>query len=262
MKSLQIDKKFTIDYISHLHSFLVHMQPRCDTFNCYENSMSVAFGKLKDRVLLIDKKLKAGKKVTEDISISPNIILEIQNPLISKKGPKLYVCVGGHINIKDSLLSNQSISLIILCDLSEDIKPADATSWNCHEYPAGAHVLRKFHFDIDKTITGNWPISHLQYGGSDNSHHVEFNKNICYQLFSPIDTPRIPHPPYSLIICLDVILKCFQTDASRVTKESFWISKVRESEDSWLKPFYQNVYGHLQSNSREGTLWDYFSSRA
>lgn len=262
MKSLKIDKNFTKDYLSHLDSFISSMQPHCGMYNCHENSMSMAFSKLRGQVSVVARQLKAGKKVTQDISIAPNIILEIQNSLINKKGPKLYACIGGHIEIEDSLLVNQSISLIILCDLPKDINAEDATSWNCPEYPAGAHVLRKFHFDVDKSKTGDWPISHLQYGGSDNSHYVEFNKAIRYQLFSPIDTPRIPHPPYSFIICLDVILKGFKTDASRVTQEKFWILKVKESEDSWLKPFYENVLAHLQTNSRQGTLWDYFSKLA
>lgn len=262
MKSLTMDKKFTRSYIEHLDSFLSAMQAHCNRFDCYENSMSLAFQKLKATVVIILKQLKSNRSVNEVISIEPNIILEIQGLLINKKGPRLYACIGGHIDIKNSLLSNQSISLIILCDTPENINAADATTWKCHEYPAGAHVLRKFHFDIDKTKTGNWPVSHLQYGGSNNSKHLAFNKAINYQLFSPIDEPRIPHPPYSFIICLDVILKCFQTDASRVTRESFWITKVKESEDSWLKPFYQNVFSHLQTNSRDGTLWDYFSGHA
>lgn len=261
MKSLIIDKKFTKEYMDQLNGFLSSMQPYVASINCYENSVANAIHQLKDNVTLIIKQLRTNKPVTRTLSIEPNITLEIQN-IAAKNGQKFYICIGGIIEIENSILVNQSISLIVLYEIPDALSEQDAKSWNCHTYAAGTHVLRKFHFDIDKGIKGNWPISHLQYGGSDNSSYINFKNEIQYQLYSPFDTPRIPHPPYSLVICLDVILRCFHTDASKITKESFWVDKVKESEEKWLAPFYENVLNHLKATGRKTTLWDFYSTHA
>ena len=269
MRALYIDKDFTQSYIEDLDRFLSKLL-QCSTTQIlsYENSFIASISNLKTHTKTLSTKLKSSgtSHIDYTLSIKPNFAIEYVNPLLNNKSAcKFYMCVGGMIEIRKSLLVSQSISLSILYKSESDLEKKTADIWCCPMFGTKYQVIRKFHFDFDGQLDcGQWPISHLQYGGKDLRDYMPFNNsNINYELFSVLDTPRLPTPPYSLVLCFDMFLRSLETAASDLTKEKFWRESVVQAEKQWMVPFYKNALNFLeQRTDTNETLYDYFSMRS
>lgn len=197
------------------------------------------------------------------ISLSPNLLLDISGREIRcKSGRRLLLSVGGVIELKDGVLVSQSFCISVLLRLDDALSESEAQALRCHPFEAGTHVIRKFHFDIDREVPNDQParpLCHLQYGGNFEEEHFDVVDGLEYLLYGALDNPRIPLLPYSFILALDFAFRTFETPASKLVYDSGWKDKVIQSERRWIAPYLENVLGFIRSGSRNETLWDFCS---
>jgi len=186
------------------------------------------------------------------ISLDPNWEIPIDPcPILGVKGDAKLV-VGGRISVTREPIIEQSIALAILLEAGEHISlPNNKQS---EALGKGDRVLiRRFHFDYDTGLgSPGYPRSHLQYGGKFSGHIAV--PNVQYRLYS-IDMPRIPFPPFDLVLALDFFLRQFQTPLKDMVEESRWLSLVKTSEHLWLRGYFQEVSDHLAPTERKTTFY-------
>ncbi len=265
MKALPIDKEFTHQYMQDLYDFFSLLRTKTHSVKFCHNSAQTAISQIcskLDTVLRLSKKPK--QSVSQEISLSPNLLLEIDDHLVKRKsGMQFMLSIGGLIEIKEGLLVRQNFCIAVLCKVDSDMCQDKANNYRCYPLATGTHVLRKFHFDLDRSLTDEqvWPRSHLQYGGKFAPEYFAVDGPLQYHLFAPLDHPRFPAIPYSFILCMDLALRTFSTNGTKLTKERYWTDKIKESESRWVKPFLEQALEFLNSKRSNETLWDFFSSK-
>ena len=263
MKALPIDKEFTGQYVRDLHNFFKKILTNSRSIKFSESSCNNALSQLCNELDTAVRTLNRAKEVNQTFSLSPNLLLDIEDHKLKRNDNfNLMLSIGGWVEIKEGVLNRQSFCIAVLCEIIDNLCQEDAEQFRCHPFTTGTHVIRKFHFDIDRTIPEDkcWPRSHLQYGGNFTPEHFAVNEELNYQLFEPLDLPRIPAMPYSLILCMDLALRAFVTSGTNITKEKYWKAMIKENESRWIKPFLLQALEFLDSKSPNETLWDFFSS--
>lgn len=265
MKALPIDKEFTTQYVKDLQSFFALLRTKAQSVKFSHQSAHTAIseicGKL-DTIVRLSNKLN--RPITQTLSLSPNLLLDIDDhPLKRQTGKRLMLSLGGWIEIEEGILVRQSFCIAVLYQINGNMLQDEADRHRCYPLTSGTHVLRKFHFDLDRSLSDEqiWPRSHLQYGGKFSPEIFAIEEGLQYHLFAPLDHPRFPAMPYSLILCIDLALRTFVTSGTKLTKERYWTNKIKESEARWIKPFLEQTLEFLNSNRRSETLWHFFSSR-
>ena len=264
MKALPINQEFTAQYLQDLHGFFKLLRTSAYNIKFCDSSSHTAIEQMCSKLDTICRGAKKQKGLlSQTLSLSPNLLLEIYDHELKRNSNKqLQLSVGGCIEIKDGVLISQNFCIAVLCEVYEDMAQPEADRFRCHPLTSGTHVLRKFHFDIDRTLPDDciWPRSHLQYGGKFTPEHFAVDdEDLQYHLFAPLDHPRFPVMPYSFILCMDLALRTFTTSGTSLTKESCWKKKVKESESRWIRPFLENAIAFIDANNSTETLWDFFS---
>lgn len=148
---------------------------------------------------------------------------------------------GGEIIFQNGRLERQVLTVVILFR-------AQNTADSCRGRPnllAGqSYVVRRFHFDFDRSTTSNCtPHAHLQIGGNLNQEYLDIPEScsVRYELFDKLSSPRLPWTITDLPIVLDVFLRQFSTGLDAFLDGSDWRKLVVESEKLWLKDFYEQT---------------------
>ncbi|WP_345421963.1 hypothetical protein [Halioxenophilus aromaticivorans] len=265
MKALPIDKEFTTQYVQDLQTFFGLLRTKVHSVRFSHQSAYTAISEICGKLDTIVRTSKKSKKpMSQTISLSPNLLLEIDDHQLKRQiGKRLLLSLGGWIEIKEGILIRQSFCIAVLCQVDSNMLQDEADRHRCYPLTSGTHVLRKFHFDLDRSLSDEqmWPRSHLQYGGKFSPEIFAVDEGLQYHLFAPLDHPRFPAMPYSLILCIDLAFRTFLTSGTKLTKERYWTDKIRESESRWIKPFLEQTLEFLNSSQRNETLWDFFSSK-
>ncbi len=261
LKYLPITTEFTLDYLQDLKDFNNLITRHLSTIY-FDYTLHESLSKLRDDVSGIIKLIKKNPKYSGEISI-PSFCLPYNNIKARKHNFKLII--GGIINIEEGRLKTQSICFSVIYHTDQLLDSERARVFSSHEYEAGAHVIRKFHFDIDRGIIDQErPLSHLQYGGSfKNDHYNVFQDlgDLDYKLFAAMDDPRLPNIPYGFISCLDIIFRTFSSPATILTKERSWVDQVVNNERKWLIPFFESALKNLKTLDNE-TFYQFMSHKA
>ncbi len=263
MKAINVDENFTAQYIQELYDLvnkLIRFGMDYPIGNqTWVQAVAHLHGDLKPLILAINR--NRTRSVNKELALHPNILIEFDNP-DAPSGHKFYMSLGAKIQIEECVLVDQSISLNIIVSPDQDLTAQDAEQAFCSPFKRGYHVLRKFHFDLDMGIRcGTRPISHFQYGGG-RPNYLPF-EDFNYELYAPLDIPRFPSIPSSLIVFLDQFIKLLSRNPLHdITKENYWKNAVLASEKLWLEPFFKSAYEHLSKADRKETLFDFFCQPA
>lgn len=195
------------------------------------------------------------KHTAWSVSVEPNWAVRIEHRALCGVQGRTKLVVGGVIRVTDGLLVRQSIAVCIL--LIPDQTLAASDEYASEDLVVGQPVVvRRFHFDYDPILQRKDRLHcHLQYGGVFRADLVQ-DENIRYRLYSSLDLPRIPFPPYDLVLAFDVFLKQLRTPLRQLTEEPRWRNLVRKSEQLWLEGYYKEVNHFLGSVNRSGTLYE------
>jgi hypothetical protein len=207
-----------------------------------------------DRLGVLKRKSKGFRGF--DVSIDPNWEIQVDPCPIHGVNGVTKLIVGGAVSVGAGPALMQSIAVALLLESHESV-PAK-NNMQAERLARGEKVLvRRFHFDYDTSLKNPaYPRSHVQYGGKAARHTSV--SDVHYRLYS-IDLPRIPFPPFDLVLTLDFFLHQFQTPLQDMVEEARWINLVKESERLWLRGYYQEAADHLAPNDRSGTLYSKLS---
>ncbi len=176
-----------------------------------------------------------------------------KNKLCGAQGDSSLI-ITGYINTKNGKLQDQSISVSLILNPNKNQKEVNG-------YDSGKLVknvpvvVRRFHFDYDLGIDENdRPRSHIQYGGKFEKDRIGID-NLQYRLFSSLETPRIPCPPYDLVLVVDLFLHQYETPLDQIKQEPEWQRLVKESEELWTKGYYCVLTNHLNSTGATESLY-------
>lgn len=239
-------------YLEHLHevfSFLVtYGRVQIDTPQMYHSCAT------SESRLASDRRKKGPASFS--LSIEPNWEIPISpSPIHGIRGDASLI-VGGTVSAGRGPTVQQSIVIALLLQASEKITLPNSNQAEALE--KGDRVLiRRFHFDYDTTLKSpKYPRSHLQYGGK-HSGHIDLS-DVQYRLYS-VDVPRIPFPPFDLVLVLDFFLRQFQTPLADMVEEARWLNLVRVSERLWLGGYFQQIASHLDQKGRTETYYKHIS---
>lgn len=265
MRSLPITQEFTQQYVDDLFTFFKKMQAASPKFNAIGESAQTCIARVLNQLDNARRRIKKNPSSDFSIDLSPNILMKIDEHLLRTHHDKqLYLSLGGCLSVERGELLSQSFCIMVLCKLDNDMTEGHAEILRSYPLSAGMHVLRKFHFDLDRTVGDHLPLrplSHLQYGGKFSPEHICVDEVIQYQLFACLDNPRFPAIPYSFILCIDLALRSFSTDAQALTKERYWNEMIKADEIRWIEPFLRNTLEFINSGASRDTLWDFFAQK-
>ncbi len=247
-----VDEGFTKNYLDLLKSFATFLVTYKGNLPQSRNFQLCTFvDVLKTQCTQALKIVNAQKRLNKVISIDPNVIFGYTNP--EDKSRKFYISIGGYVKFEDSVLIEQSLTVNVILEHTTDCAPVPE-EWKWHKHPIdnGFHVLRRFHFDYDSTNDDNHsPKFHLQYGGKFNKNYLGIgDEDAYYNLFQPIDYPRLPQQPFDMIMLIDFVLREFSLKGNEITREKKWNELLVKSEQMWLKPYYEHLIGRLDVSSR------------
>lgn len=157
--------------------------------------------------------------------------------------------IEGYITTQNFPQLAQCITASVILTPSKNVNPSDG--YDSPILKKGQDiVVRRIHFDYDPVAAGH-PRSHIQYGG--NYDRGEQHSQVRYELFERPKEPRIPFPPYDIVLCMDLILRQFKTPLSPIVDDKPWIDICRESEKLLIKGYYLKLSNHI-SNTDGTTL--------
>lgn len=244
-----IDNKFTNAYLHALKNFSKLVIEKSEVLpRSHNNQLYSFFCELHTK---LGRVMRNNRAFIEDISINPNIVFPYINP--KGGGRKFYISLGGSINFNNGIICRQSLCLNLMLEHTEDSTDVPK-EWNSSPMATGYNILRRFHFDLDVNNDDiSKPKFHLQYGGNFENSYLQV-KNVHYNLFSPLDHPRLPQQPYDIVILLDFILREFELGGTEVINDSGWNKHVIACEQIWLEPYYDAVLTRLRCASRKAPL--------
>ena len=186
----------------------------------------------------------AAKGIKGDWEVSINRWnIPVIDPTVCGVPGKTELLIQGIILTENLLLQRQCITASVLLEPNRDIQIGDG--YDSPFLRQGEwYVVRRFHFDYDiRTDNDDHPRSHLQYGG--NFHKDPEHSQIRYELFEKPKAPRIPYPPYDVVLCTDLFLRQFNTPISEIVDDSGWTGIVRKSEKLWVGNYYKELASYI-----------------
>ncbi|MDN3628614.1 hypothetical protein [Vibrio lentus] len=245
-----IDRDFTNNYLKVLNQFSKHILAQSSELpRSEEDNLHQFFSKLQST---LSSAIRNKKAWIGNIPISPNIIFQYKNPKGGNR--KYFISIGGVIKIENRTIIEQCLCVNLMIKHTESCDDIPE-EWNSYPLENGYHVLRRFHFDFDTNNDDRTrPKFHLQYGGNFEPEYLNIDDDVHYKLFSPIDHPRLPQQPYDIIMLLDYVLREFELGGLSVINDSGWKKHIIDSENIWLKPYYDAILTRLTNTSRSNTL--------
>ena len=122
------------------------------------------------------------------------------------------------------------------------------------------HVVRRFHFDFDRSVAGgDTPLAHLQIGGNLSQTYLSIRDAdpFRYELFDKLNCPRLPWVITALPMVLDAFLRQFPSGLDEFVGGLEWRRCVMDSERLWLLPFFCDAAEMMGSESGRECLYDY-----
>lgn len=161
-----------------------------------------------------------------------------------------FISFGGPIEIDNTGRIEQSISVCLILEPLEKITKC-ASFCRPEMEPNSKHIIRRFHFDFDTTLSkADRPLSHIQYGG--NLHDNQKN-DFDYRLISTVDLPRIPSIPLDAVQVINFFLHQFDTDVSHLFQQPKWRGIVVNNDEIWKK-FYMEAM--INSLNKRNTFYE------
>ena len=148
---------------------------------------------------------------------------------------------GGELVFHDECLERQVLAVVILFRSDDDHR---ATNGRPRLVAGEYHVVRRFHFDFDRSIPeGVSPLSHLQVGGQLNQAYLSIpdGTQCRYEMFDQLDCPRLPWAITGLPMVLDTFLRQFPSDLDEFLVGTAWRRHVMDSERLWLMDFFRRA---------------------
>lgn len=201
-----------------------------------------------------------------ELDISPNWLLRFGGDAEGDQDRRDFgsaegiAVIGGYGSATDGDIDHYSINLTLLAQSETDTRGSDAPCcWQRDQMDSDWRVARRYHFDIE-TITENEqdpkPVSHFQSGGNfDGQALPHHDPHYCS---SPLDKPRLPHPPMDPLLILHMLAT--QYDSLERLIESSWVGFVKESENKLWRPYHKAIVGQYQTESTRPTMAEFFEN--
>ena len=191
------------------------------------------------------------------LKLNPNWNVELEAPNICGAPGRTELQFGGEIIFKDECLERQVLAVVILFRSNND---HPATNGRPRLVANEYHVIRRFHFDFDRTVhEGDTPLSHLQVGGQLNQAYLSIPEGTqCrYEQFDQLDGPRLPWAIAGLPVVLDTFLRQFPSGLDEFLVGTAWRRHVMDSERLWLMDFFQQASEMMGGENARQTLYEY-----
>ena len=123
--------------------------------------------------------------------------------------------------------------------------------------PAKSPIVRKMHFDYESILFRNMsepkPSAHLQICGKLSPGHkaAGYTDERIQGMYPSWEKPRIPQPPTSLALMLNLLLLEFQNDpvSQGILSSPGWRTWVAHAERTMLLPYFKEAVTFLQSTA-------------
>lgn len=200
------------------------------------------------------------RRTTFRLAMEPNWTVKLLEEGICGAPGETELHFGGEIMFRDSCLERQVLTVVIVFRAYADSaaiegRPALVAGEN--------HVVRRFHFDFDRTvIERGTPLAHLQVGGQlQQSALLPTTAGLFrYELFDQLDCPRLPWTITDLPIILDTFLRQFRSGLDELLGGSAWRSCVMDSEQLWLVDYFRRAARMMTSTAHRTCLYDYLGT--
>lgn len=190
------------------------------------------------------------------LTLDPNWKIELDDPEICGVPGSTELQFGGEILFKDKCLERQALAVVILFRSNDD---HDAINGRPNLAAGEYHVVRRFHFDFDRSIAdSNRPLAHLQVGGQLNQDYLDIpdDTQCRYEIFDQLDCPRLPWAIAGLPMVLDTFLRQFPNRLGEFLEGTGWRRHVMNSERLWLMEFFSQVSKTLGNKNDLKCLYD------
>ncbi len=164
---------------------------------------------------------------------------------------------GGEIVFHKGCLERQVLTVVIIFRAEES---SAAVAGRPYLVAEENHVVRRFHFDFDRTVAGgSTPVAHMQFGGQLNNSLLSLPSGCTprYEIFDQLDCPRLPWAITDLTIVLDTFLRQFDAGLEEFLGGSGWRNCVMSSERLWLADFFRNAGKMLASTGHRKPLYEF-----
>ena len=191
------------------------------------------------------------------LALDPNWSVQIDDQLQFGVPGHAELHFGGEIIFKNQCLQRQVLTVVILFRADDHAEPIVGRP---RLIEGENHVVRRFHFDFDPSVADqNRPLAHLQFGGNLNRTYLSIpDTSPCrYELFHQLECPRLPWSITDLTIVLDIFLRQFPAGLDGLIGGSAWRELVMDSEQLWLKDFFQQAAAMMDSTNGRVPLYEY-----
>lgn len=224
------------------------------------------------RIHAAKRKLELGRAENWELNISPNWVLQIYAPGSYSTGSSRrdfsnedgFALVGGTISVVDGEFKEYSLSLCLLARSDSEVTESgegDPCCWNGDHPNMKWRVAKRYHFDID--IGGEdekKPMTHLQSEGKFKKKHLPapIPKDEAHYCSTPLDKPRLPHPPMDPLLILNIVATQYQNLESMVGE--YWIQRVMDAESKMWGGFYRHFTDELTREGRSASMDTFISN--
>lgn len=208
------------------------------------------------------------------LDITPNWIVRITTPEHLKRVGSSrdfviedgYAVISGIIDVADDSFVEYSLGLTFLAQEDSEVRGGEIGApccWAHRDENTEWRVAKRYHFDIDPGVDESEenpnpgdgepeekPISHLQSGGNFRTDPLPLgiSSEEVHYCSSPLDKPRLPHPPMDPILLFEMISD--QYGCPEGLKSEVWPPRIRESESMLWKRYYKRISEHLDNDER------------
>ncbi|WP_455450017.1 hypothetical protein [Natrinema thermotolerans] len=221
-------------------------------FSYFRSLESGEFSRNLDHVKMVHERLKKSDPENWTLNLSPNWVLDIggkhadtvqSRDFGENKGKAV---IGGIIKVSDGSFEEYSLSLSFLAQKNTEARGREENEhigapccWSRDDIEEDWRIARRYHFDIDMGDNDDEskPVSHLQSGGKFQKEHLQWpDPHYCQ---SPLDKPRLPHPPMDPILILHMLAT--QYESLRGIIQHQWENHVRAAEDKLWEPYHSTI---------------------
>ncbi|SMO70091.1 hypothetical protein SAMN06264867_106228 [Halorubrum cibi] len=197
------------------------------------------------------------------LDINPNWIVQIETPdYLSRNDSKRdfaiqdgLAVVGGIIKAEENQFKEYSLHLTLIAHRNSEVRGHHAGApccWNHGSDEWKFRVAKRYHFDIDvgDDDTEDKPIAHLQSGGNFKKENLpkEIDSDAIHYCSTPLDKPRLPHPPMDPILVLQLVADQYECPSD--IRSEYWESQIFEAESMLWERYYSRISEHVSNNDR------------
>lgn len=166
-----------------------------------------------------------------------------------------WAIIGGNIDVSGGNYREYALHLSFLASEKEEVRGGihgGPCCWRGEEHDWDYRVAKQYHFDIDpgRNPNGAKPIAHFQSQGSFKQERLPTklnNKDIHY-CSTPLDKPRLVHPPMDPILLLQIISEQYGGPESMSSEH--WDPMVIDAESLLWTGYFSGVLDHLEDDDR------------